>query len=235
MFTGIGESGLSDKLKEFETELKHDKAEIAYLPSPGVIRLRITLHNRKKEEAQLLYQKYSEKLKTIVPENLFSENGETLPQVIARLLKDSKKTLSVAESCTGGYISHLLTSVPGASEWYKGSVTAYSNEVKTDLLKVNEQDIVSFGAVSSEVAEQMATGVKRQLKSDYSISITGIAGPDGGSPEKPVGTVWIAVADKKKVISQSFLFGDNRERNIIRASYAALDMLRKALLSLVIN
>lgn len=229
MFTGIGESGLSDILKDFEAGLKHDKAEIAYLPSPGLIRLRITLHNRKKEEAQVLFGKYSEKLRSLAPENLFSENGETLPQVIARLLRDSKKTLSVAESCTGGYISHLLTSVPGASEWYKGSVTAYSNEVKTAILKVSEQDIISYGAVSSQVAEQMAAGVKKQLKSDYSIGITGIAGPDGGTEQKPVGTVWIAVAGKKNVVSSSFLFGNSRERNIIRASYAALDMLRKVI------
>jgi len=227
MFTGIGESNLSDLLKDFETEIKHDRANIAYLPSPGIIRMRITLQKRKDIDSQVLFNKYSESLRALVPDHLYSENGETLPQVIALMMKNSGKTISLAESCTGGYISHLLTSIPGASEWYKGGITAYSNEVKIKMLNVDENDINSKGAVSKEVASQMATGVLKALGTDFSIGITGIAGPDGGTAQKPVGTVWIAAADKNHVVSKSFLFGDNRQRNIIRASFAALDMIRK--------
>ena len=230
MFTGIGESLLSDKLKDFEAELKTDKSEIAYLPSPGIIRVRITLHKKKTEEADAVFAKYSEKLRAIAQDKLYSENGETLPGVVAKMFKGSGHTISVAESCTGGYISHLLTSVPGASEWYRGSVTAYANEVKFSVLKVKESDILSHGAVSREVAEQMAGGVKKLMKTDYAIGITGIAGPDGGTQQKPVGTVWIAVAGKKETISRQFLFGNNRERNIMRAAYAALDMLRRMMI-----
>ena len=229
MFTGIGESDLSDRLSDFETELKHDKTEIAYLPSPGIIKLRLTLSQRNREEAGKMIQRYTESLYALAPEYLYSAEGETLQQVVSRMLKKSQKTLAVAESCPGGYIAHLLTSIPGASEWFRGGVTAYSNEVKISILKVKKEDIDTHGAVSSEVAVQMAEGVKKQLRSDFAIGITGIAGPDGGRPEKPVGTVWVAVAGPDGVTSQHFLFGNSRERNITRASFAALNHLRKSI------
>jgi nicotinamide-nucleotide amidase len=231
MFTGIGESNLSDILKDFEAELKRDKTEIAYLPSPGLIKLRLTLGNRKIEEAEKLIEKYTEKLSLLVPEHLYSVNGESLPQVVAQLLRKAGKTVALAESCTGGYISHLLTSLPGASEWYRGGVTAYSNEVKISVLKVKEEDIQKHGAVSRPVAEQMAAGARKQLQSGFAVGVTGVAGPDGGTEEKPVGMVWIAVAGSKETVSRQFFFGNSRERNITRASFAALDMLRKMIIS----
>lgn len=227
MFTGIGESDLSDRLRDFEAELKRDRTEIAYLPSPGIIKLRLTLSQRNREEAERMIHGYSERLYALVPECLYSVNGETLPQAVSLMLKKAGKTLAVAESCTGGYIAHLMTSIPGASEWFRGGVTAYSNEVKMVLLDVRKEEIEKSGAVSSGVAEQMAAGARKQLGSDFAIGITGIAGPDGGSEQKPVGTVWVAVADENSVISQHFLFGNSRERNIIRASFAALNLLRK--------
>ena len=145
------------------------------------------------------------------------------------MLVEKGKTLAVAESCTGGLISHLITSVPGSSRFYMGSVTSYSNEAKEKVLYVKSKLLMEHGAVSKEVAEEMAKGVRMVLNSDYAIATTGIAGPDGGTEDKPVGTVWIAVATETKVIAKKFVFGNNRERNILRSSQTALQMLRRVL------
>jgi nicotinamide-nucleotide amidase len=154
-----------------------------------------------------------------------------MAEVIGRMLKNNGKTLAVAESCTGGYISHLITSVPGCSTFYKGSVTAYSNEIKENILGVKNSTLAQFGAVSEEVAKEMAVGAMQVLNTDFAISTTGIAGPDGGTAEKPVGTVWLAVASKNGVTAQKYVFGDNRERNISRSSQTALQMLRRVVLN----
>ena len=146
------------------------------------------------------------------------------------MLKAKNATLSTAESCTGGRAAAMITAVSGASAYYKGSVVAYANEVKINLLGVSEQDLKNNGAVSREVVEQMAQGVRRALQTDYAVATSGIAGPNGGTPEKPVGTVWIAVATPQNVFSKKFSFGGNREQTILRASSHALDMLRLALL-----
>ena len=138
--------------------------------------------------------------------------------------------ISTAESCTGGYIAHRITSVSGSSDYFTGSVIAYSNRIKEDVLKVDHESIEKLGAVSEEVAIAMAKGIKKEFGTDCSIAVTGIAGPDGGTDENPVGTVWIAVAVKENIIAKKFLFGDNRERNIIRASITALNMMRKELM-----
>ena len=149
---------------------------------------------------------------------------------MADLLVKEKKTLSIAESCTGGNISHSLTLIPGCSEYFLGSVTAYSNNIKMNILKVKEDDIMNFGAVSKQVVEQMAVNLRELYSSDYTIATSGIAGPTGGTPEKPVGTTWIAIANEKQIISEKFHFGENRERNIEKASLYALNMLRKELM-----
>jgi nicotinamide-nucleotide amidase len=171
------------------------------------------------------------KLQKIIPGNIYGYNNETMAEVIGRLLVEKGKTLAVAESCTGGYISHLVTSVPGSSNYFKGGVTAYSNAVKQNLLGVNESSLKEFGAVSEQVAKEMALGVKKILQTDFAVATTGIAGPDGGTPEKPVGTVWIAVAGEKKVFATKFVFGDNRERNIVRSAQTTLQILRRIILN----
>ena len=153
-----------------------------------------------------------------------------MAEAIGKLLVPENKTLSVAESCTGGFVSHLITSVPGCSAWYKGAVTAYSNQVKTNVLGVRAETIEMFGAVSEETACEMAAGVRNLMGTDFAVATTGIAGPDGGSPEKPVGTVWIAVATAQKVSATKFVFGDNRERNILRSGQSALQLLRKIII-----
>ncbi|MEK6615030.1 MAG: CinA family protein, partial [Bacteroidota bacterium] len=145
------------------------------------------------------------------------------------ILRQKKKTIAVAESCTGGYIGHLITSVSGSSDYFNGGIIAYANDIKVNVLKVDEKILETNGAVSKEVVEQMSGGVRKRLKADFGIATTGIAGPTGGSIEKPVGTVWISVASDSKIISEKFNFGNTRERNIRRAALSALNMLRTML------
>ncbi|MDR0413446.1 MAG: CinA family protein [Dysgonamonadaceae bacterium] len=147
--------------------------------------------------------------------------------ILDKLLKENKWTLSTAESCTGGKLASLFTAIPGCSAYFKGGIVSYSNEAKINILSVNADDIDRHGAVSRTVVEQMALNVRRIFQTDYAIAISGIAGPDGGTPEKPVGTVWIAVACKETVEAREFHFSQNRESNILRASNASLKMLLK--------
>ncbi|MBA7589108.1 Nicotinamide-nucleotide amidohydrolase PncC [subsurface metagenome] len=177
-----------------------------------------------------LDDKTTELVQIIGEKHVFGFDKDTLAGVVGRLLNEKSLTLSVAESCTGGNIAHLVTSVPGSSVYFKGSVTAYANEIKTQIIGVKETDINSFGAVSEPVVQQMASGIKKIFKTDYSIATSGIAGPDGGTPEKPIGITWIAIGTPDKLISRKYLLGDHRERNITKASLIALNMLRNSLL-----
>ena len=154
-----------------------------------------------------------------------------VPGTLYYLLKERGQTLSTAESCTGGYIAHLITSIAGSSEYYAGSVVSYSNDVKDNVLGVDKNVIDLKGAVSKEVVEQMASGGKKLLKTDYCLATSGIAGPDGGTDEKPVGTVWIALATPDDVVSKLFHFGEHRGRNIRRSALSALEMLRRYLIN----
>ncbi len=228
---GVPESMLAIKIAHWEDALpKHIK--LAYLPNPMAVRLRLSAMGTNKELLKEEVEHEIQKLIQIIPESIFGYNNETLSEVTGRILAKNGKTLAVAESCTGGYISHLVTAVAGSSDYYQGSVTSYSNQTKETILNVNHNDIEKYGAVSKEVAEQMVKGVKKALNADYAISTTGIAGPGGGSPEKPVGTVWIAVSGPKSMQSKKYVFvGDDRDRNILRASQTALQMLRRLVLT----
>jgi nicotinamide-nucleotide amidase len=144
-------------------------------------------------------------------------------------LLQHKQTIAIAESCTGGYISHIITSKSGSSKYFSGSIVAYSNNVKENILGVNKNDIIKYGAVSKQVVEQMASGVRQKLNSDFSIATSGIAGPDGGSKEKPVGTIWIAVSSKNGTISKMFSLNGNRQENIKQSSYEALELIKESL------
>lgn len=221
---GIVESILADKIKDWEDDIRSKQIKLAYLPSPGMIRLRISAPSQK------MLDEAVEELKKVIPENVFGEGKESLEELIGNALREKKQTVSTAESCTGGYIAHLITSISGSSDYFKGSIISYSNEMKQSYLDVKKQDLEQHGAVSQEVVEQMALGAKEKLKTDFAVATSGIAGPNGGTEEKPVGTVWIAVAHPKGVISKRFLFGDNRERNIRKAALSALSMLRKQIL-----
>lgn len=226
MIQGIGESVLAEILEDWERDLP-SCVKLAYLPSPGVLRLRMSLTGDNLEKLEQIIEEELLKLKKLIPNNIFGYDDQPMEQVVAKLLSDKGETLGIAESCTGGHIAHLITSHAGSSDYFKGAVVAYSNEVKENVLQVNGADLEKYGAVSCEVVEQMALGAKKILNTDYAIATSGIAGPDGGTEEKPVGTVWIAVAGPEKVISHKFELYKNRERNIHVASLNALNMLRK--------
>ncbi len=226
---GIGESFLADMIADWENKLPvHIK--LAYLPSPGLVRLRLTARGNNKDKLKKEIEKEVVKLQSIIPDNIYGYDTETFEQIIGRLLTAKGKTLATAESCTGGYLAHCITKVPGSSLYYKGSVIAYSNEIKENILGINKETLLKHGAVSEETVKEMAENIRVKFNVDYAIAVSGIAGPDGGTNEKPVGLVWIAVASLEETISQKFQFGNNRQVNIERATVTALNMLRKILL-----
>lgn len=234
--SGIGESDLSDKLTDWEDSLAEHNIKLAYLPSPALVRLRLSAAGDDREKLEKSIRDKIEELKKIIPEFIYgydvygSKEQESLEHVVGELLRAKKGTLSIAESCTGGYISHLITRIAGSSDYYLGSVISYANDLKVNELDVSQSMLDQHGAVSREVVEQMVAGIRKKYNTDYSIAASGVAGPGGGTAEKPVGTVWIAVATPYRIISKRYQFGDHRERNIQRAAITALNMLRRELL-----
>lgn len=218
------ESGLAEYLEEWENKLPKEIA-LAYLPSPGIIRLRMTIRNNNAENAIKLLDIQSHKLKQLLKDALFEDEDLPIGAFIGKLLKQKKLTFATAESCTGGYIAHQTTAISGSSAYFKGGIIAYSNEVKENLLHVKSETLLNFGAVSRQVAEEMVLGVKELLKVDAAVAVTGIAGPDGGTEEKPVGTVWIASYCCGELISRMYRYGNDREQNIIRTTNDALLLL----------
>lgn len=225
--TNITESGLSDMLEEYERQLPAE-CKLAYLPKPGVIRLRLTAKSDDKESLQTTLDEQFAKLKQLTAEYSFTDEDIELEEVVGRLLVRAGKTMATAESCTGGYISHLITSVPGSSRYFQGTLVSYSNDIKRDLLNVREDNLKRRGAVSEQVVSDMALNAMGLFDVDYTIATSGIAGPDGGTAEKPVGTVWIAVATPVRLTTKEFRFGSRmgRKQIIERAARAALNMLR---------
>jgi nicotinamide-nucleotide amidase len=230
MTYGTFEAKLAERLEGFESQLP-DSVRLAYLPAHGVIKLRLTGTGDDGGDVRRIVEEQVMKLYEIIPDVIYGEDEVTLEEVVGRLLLHNKLTLSTAESCTGGKIASLITSVPGSSGWFTGSVVAYDNSVKTGVLGVSPATISRFGAVSEETAREMAVGMLRLAKTDYAIAVTGIAGPDGGTPEKPVGTVWIAIAFRNGVTAERHRFADDRTINISRSAYTALNLLRKQIIS----
>jgi nicotinamide-nucleotide amidase len=226
---GIGESFLAANIADWVNDLPRE-IKLAYLPSPGIVRLRLSIKGNKREAMTKLLNNEVEKLMNLIPEYFWGFDDEKLEAVVGEILKKQGKSICTAESCTGGYIAHRITGIPGSSGWFKGSVVAYDNTIKKELLKVPEEMLEKHGAVSREVVEKMAMVACRLLSTDYAISVSGIAGPDGGTADKPVGTVWIAIAGPDILVSKKFLFGDERDRNIVRAGTAALGFFRSVLL-----
>lgn len=222
---GVGESFLAKTIEDWEDHLP-ENIKLAYLPQPGMVRLRLTAIGDVKIKLDAQLEELDAKLQQLIPDLIFGYGTETMEEVIGRLLTASGKTFSTAESCTGGYIAHLITSVPGSSAYFKGSVVAYSNEVKMNNLGVDGAVIEQHGAVSEQVVRQMAEGVRKLLETDFALAVSGIAGPDGGTPEKPVGTTWIALSTQQHNIARKYLFGEHRGRNIRKAALEALNILR---------
>lgn len=221
---GYTESALAIYLADFEAELSY-KAKLAYLPSYGMIRLRISVYLQDEIECNQIADEYLQKLEGLLGNAIFAHDDIPLQRVIGQLLLDSGKYMATAESCTGGAIAASITANSGSSAYYKGGVVSYHNDVKRAVLGVKEDDLLRYGVVSESVVEQMAQGVVKALDVDYAVATSGIAGPDGGSVEKPVGTVWIAVASNDAVKSRCFHFGVDREQNIQRSVSNALLML----------
>ena len=227
---GLPESMLAEKIEEWESALP-GFIHLAYLPSALMVRLRLSAYGTDKAMLETEIGKQVKKLLDIVPEYVFGFDDDNLALIIGRMLVKSSKTMAVAESCTGGNIAHFVTFNAGSSAYFKGGVVAYSNEIKTRLLDVPAEMIETYGAVSQKVAEAMAVGAQKALNADFTIATTGIAGPDGGTADKPAGTIWIAVAGPSGVKSEKYLFRHNRERNIIRSTQTALNLLRKLILN----
>jgi nicotinamide-nucleotide amidase len=223
--TGMGESFLAKRIEHWETSLP-PSFSLAYLPSPGIVRLRLLAEGNDKAALETELARQISGLVQRIPELIFGYDDDRLGEIVGRQLSQKRLTLATAESCTGGNIAHLLTSVPGSSAYYHGSVVAYANRVKEEVLGVGRPLLDTHGAVSREVVTAMSEGVKQRLNTDCSIATSGVAGPEGGTPEKPVGTTWIAVTTPANTVAKQFMFGEDRMRNITRTSIAALNMLR---------
>ena len=237
---GIAESTLAKMIEPWEDALPSDM-HLAYLPNPLTgVKLRLSIYGGDRDEEITRIDREFAKVMPVIGDAVYGEGDDTLQSVIAKRLTESGLTLSVAESCTGGFLASLFTAMPGASKYFYGSVTSYDNSVKENILNVSIETIAEHGAVSRECAEAMALGVSRALNTDFAVSTTGIAGPDGGSEDKPVGTVWVGVAypdtehpGKTAVISRMFRFNNDRYTNIQRFAGSALNLLRTVLCSVL--
>lgn len=229
--SGIAESMLAERIAEWEDALPK-RVKLAYLPSPNIVRLRLSTYDSedgvaaRNEIDELFSQLYK-----IIPDNIVGYEDASVQQLVHQLLTERGKTLAVAESCTGGTIASRFTAMAGSSAYFLAGVVAYANEAKRDILGVNYDDIMRYGAVSEQVARQMAEGARHATGADYAIATTGIAGPSGGTAEKPVGTVWIAVATPERTIATMRPSGTDRGQIINRASAYAIEMLYKELKS----
>ncbi|MCO5235143.1 MAG: competence/damage-inducible protein A [Chitinophagaceae bacterium] len=227
---GIGESFLAETIKEWEARLP-GRLKLAYLPNYGMVRLRITGIDNDSNRLQQSLNDEFEKLKALVAGWLVVDEDQTLPQVIGSMLLQREKTMATAESCTGGFIAHLITSVAGSSNWYKGTVVSYANEAKENILGVQKSTLETQGAVSEATVEQMAQNIRHKMNTDYALATSGIMGPEGGTAQKPVGTVWIAACNAGRTLTAQFHFRYDRQRNIEMTSYYALNLLRKLIVS----
>lgn len=231
--TGIFESALYEKLGNIDELL--NGSWLAFLPSVIGVKLRITVKEKDEETAKNKLSEIEQKIISKAGRYIYSREEEALEAVVGKILKDRSLKLAVAESCTGGLVSNLLTNVSGSSEYFERGVISYSNAAKVELLKVNEDVIAEHGAVSLEVARQMAAGVKSTAGADFGLAVTGIMGPGGATAGKPIGLVYIAVCDDKVCTAKEFKFGDDRLLNKLRTSQAALDLLRRHLLGIPLD
>jgi len=226
---GIGESALAEMIADFEGNLP-EEIKLAYLPNYGMVRLRLTTSGFDKIATQKVIDEQFHQLKEFVKKYMVTDEDETMQVVLGKLLLNNEKTISTAESCTGGTIASLITSVAGSSAYYEGSIVSYSYEVKETLLDVKNQTLNKYGAVSEETVIEMLKGLLNRMHTDYGIAVSGIMGPGGGTPDKPVGTVWIAVGNKEKYVAQKIHLRFERHKNIEVASIMALNMMRKFIL-----
>jgi nicotinamide-nucleotide amidase len=225
---GIGESFISEKIHDIEKSLPSN-IKIAYLPSLGEVKLRLTASGENLEELKVLVDLEVIKMKKAIGEYIYGFDEDLLEKVIGDLFIKRKMTVSSAESCTGGYIAYVFTTIPGSSEYYMGSVVAYQNKIKSDILNVKSETLEKYGAVSEQTVKEMAEGVRKKFGTDIGVSSSGIAGPSGGTEEKPVGTVWIALAGKEETITKKLMLGNDRDINVKRTTTAVFNLIRQSL------
>jgi nicotinamide-nucleotide amidase len=225
---GIGESFLADKISSWEKSLP-SHVKLAYLPSLGEVKLRLTSSGKSESDLKAEAQELIEKLKPLASEYIFGYDNDPLEVVIGNTLREKKLTISVAESCTGGYLSHLITSVPGSSEYFLGSMIPYAYEIKMRQLGVKPETLEKYGAVSEPTISEMASVVRARFTTDIGVATSGIAGPGGATPEKPVGLVWIAYSDKHQTVTKKLQLSNDRMINIRMASVAVLNLIRQSL------
>lgn len=221
---GIGESYLAERIEDIETDIRDNGFGLAYLPSASQVRLRISSERTELNERKIAG--YLQQIEERLPQYVFGRENNRLTEIVGNWLLSNKKTIGTVESCTGGAIASEIVSVSGSSEYFMGSMVTYSYELKSKLVGVNMNDIQKDGAVSETVVRQMAEGGRKALGVDYCIAASGIAGPNGGTEDKPVGTVWIGIAGPENTFAQKFLFGDQRDRNIERTVLTSLNLLR---------
>ncbi len=226
----IGESFLAKKIATIEDSLP-SHIKLAYLPSVGAVRLRLSAYGNDNRVLVEELNTIVDSLYACIGEYIYGEEEDTLSQSVGKLLAAKNNTVATAESCTGGYLAHLLTSIPGSSSYYTGSILAYANVIKENILQVDKNILIQNGAVSEACVKAMAENCRRIMHTDYAIATSGVAGPSGGTKEKPVGTVWIAVATPTHCIARVFNMGDHRGRTIERTALMGLDMLRKELIA----
>jgi len=223
---GVGESFMAERLIKFEASLPQN-IKLAYLPNYGMIRLRLTGNGNDKAALNQIIDKQFNSLKLLVNDVMVVDEDLPLEVVVGNLLKQNNKTLSTAESCTGGYIAHLITSIAGSSSYYEGSVVSYSYNAKENVLNVERAALEKFGAVSEETVTVMAKNILQIMNTDYAIAVSGIMGPDGGTTDKPVGSVWVAVASNERIVTKLFRFRFDRLKNIQLTAINALNLLRE--------
>jgi nicotinamide-nucleotide amidase len=221
---GEGESYLADKIADIEDSLP-SFIKLAYLPKLGQVRLRLSAYGDDETVLKDKINEYAAKITERVGKAVIAQEDISIEKAILNFMAENGLTLSTAESCTGGYIAHLITQHPGSSKVFFGGAVSYSYELKESILGVKNETLWQYGAVSEETVTEMVEGALLNFKSDYAIAVTGIAGPDGGTPDKPVGTVWVGVASADKTVTKRFLFGNKRQQNIERTAIAALNML----------
>lgn len=224
--SGMGESFIAERLTHFESALP-PHIKLAYLPSYGLLKLRLTAFGTDRLSTAAALSIYFHQMKELLTDITVGDEDLSIAEVLGKLLKEKGKTVGTAESCTGGFIAHNITLVPGSSAWYKGSVVSYANEIKSGLLGVKQETLQANGAVSEAVVREMARGALQQLKTDYIIAVSGIMGPDGGTPEKPVGTVWIAAGSAKELVTVKHQLRFDRLNNIQMTATYAMNELRK--------
>jgi nicotinamide-nucleotide amidase len=228
---GIGESFLAEQIADWENEVRVKGLGLAYLPSPGMVKLRLTSYEGENRSFEI--DRYFDQLIARFPHYVYGKGDDTLQKVVGEILREKGLTIGTVESCTGGALAQQIVSVSGASDYFQGSLLTYSNELKQKLAQVDPVTLTEYGAVSAEVVEQMAKNGRDRLGVDVCVSTSGVAGPDGGTPDKPVGLVWIGISTKERTVSKSFRFGDNRERNIQMTVLTALNLVRCEILGIL--